>query len=143
MSIKQLSIFVENKPGRMADIARMIADAGIDIRALSLADTSSYGVLRLIVDRPEAAEKALRGRGLTLSLTPVLAVRMDDRPGGFARVLEALAEGDVNVEYLYAFICRQAGHAAVILRVEDPERAAKLLTGQGVSLLGQDEIFSE
>lgn len=143
MTIKQLSIFVENKPGRMAEIAGMIAEAGIDIRALSLADTSSFGVLRLIVDRPKEAEAALKDKGLTLSLTDVLAVRMDDRPGGFARVLDALAAGNVNVEYLYAFICRQAGHAAVIIRVEDPEKAAALLIEQGVSMLEQDQVFAE
>ena len=143
MTIKQLSIFVENKPGRMAEIAGMIAEAGIDIRALSLADTSSFGVLRLIVDRPETAEQALAQRGLTLSLTDVLAVRMDDRPGGFARVLAALAAGNVNVEYMYAFICRQAGHAAVILRVEDPEHAAALLRAEGVGMLSQSEVFAE
>lgn len=140
--IQQLTIFVENKAGRMAEIAQMIADANVDIRALSLADTTSYGILRLIVDKPEAAELALRQKGLTLTLTEVLAVQMDDQPGGFAHVLNVLAKGNCNIEYMYAFIDRQKGRAAVILRAEDNARAEAILTSNGVSLLSQQAVFT-
>lgn len=141
MTIQQLSIFVENKPGRMAEIARMIADEGIDIRALSLADTDSYGILRLIVDHPEAARKALQDRGLTLSLTDVLAVQMADHPGGFAEVLDVLSRGDINIEYMYAFIGQKSGSAVVILRVNDNAEAARLLSAGGIGLLTQQDLL--
>lgn len=141
MTIEQLSIFVENKAGRMAEIAAILAEADIDIRALSLADTSSYGILRLIVDKPAAAAAALREHGLSFSINQVLAVRMADRPGGFAGVLRVLAEGAVNVEYLYAFLGRDAGSAIVILRVEDNAQAASLLRAGGIGTLSADEVF--
>ena len=102
MFIKQLSIFMENKAGRMAEISRILADGGVNIRALSVADTTGFGILRLIVDDPEKAERVCRAAGLTTALTDAIAISMDDRPGGFADVMETVAEAKISVEYMYA-----------------------------------------
>lgn len=141
MTVKQLSIFVENRSGRMAEITRKIADAGIDIRALSIADTTDFGILRLIVDRPEAAEAALRGKGLTVSLTDVIAVQIVDKPGGFADAIQVLTQADIDVEYMYAFVCRREGMACIILRVENNDKAIEVFQKNGIGMLTQKEIF--
>ena len=104
MIIKQISIFVENKAGRLAEITEAIAAAGIDIRALSIADTTDFGILRLIVDKPEAAALALKEAGLTVSITNVIAVGIDDTPGAFSVPMRVLADAGIDVEYMYAFI---------------------------------------
>lgn len=141
MTVKQLSIFVENRSGRMAEITRKIAEAGVDIRALSIADTADFGILRLIVDRPEQAEKALREKGLTVSLTEVIAVQIADRPGGFAEAVQVLTDAGVNVEYMYAFVCRREGQACVIVRVDDSACAVDALSSKGIGMLTQKEIY--
>lgn len=142
MFIKQLSIFVENKSGRLAEITAIIAQAGIDIRALSIADTTNFGILRLIVDKPDAAEKALKDAGLTVSLTNVIAIGIPDVPGGFAAAMKALADADIDVEYMYAFISRDQGRACVILRVGDNEGALGALKGGNIELLEESAIYS-
>ena len=142
MVIKQLSIFVENKAGRLAEITATIAAAGIDIRALSIADTTNFGILRLIVDKPDVAEKALREAGLTVSLTNVIAVGIPDRPGGFAVAMKALADEKVDIEYMYAFISRDEGRACVILRVGDNDAAIAALQKSGVEILTPEKIYS-
>lgn len=142
MTVKQLSIFVENKSGRMAEITEKIAEAGIDIRALSIADTTDFGILRLIVDKPEEALEALKGKGLTVSLTDVIAVQIDDKPGGFAKAVRILSDAGMDVEYMYAFICRQHGKACVIVRVSDNDKAVVTLEAGGIGMLSQEEIYS-
>ncbi len=142
MVIKQLSIFVENKAGRLAEITATIAAAGIDIRALSIADTTNFGILRLIVDKPDVAEKALREAGLTVSLTNVIAVGIPDQPGGFAVAMKALADENVDIEYMYAFISRDEGRACVILRVGDNDAAIAALQKNGVEILTPEKIYS-
>lgn len=142
MFIKQLSIFVENKSGRLAEITAILAQAGIDIRALSIADTTNFGILRLIVDRPAAAEQALKAAGLTVSLTNVIAIGIPDVPGGFAAAMKALADAGIDVEYMYAFISRDQGRACVILRVGDNEAALEALRGSGIELLEESAIYS-
>ncbi len=142
MVIKQLSIFVENKAGRLAEITATIAAAGIDIRALSIADTTNFGILRLIVDKPDVAEKALREAGLTVSLTNVIAVGIPDQPGGFAVAMKALADENVDIEYMYAFISRDEGRACVILRVGDNDAAIAALQKSGVEILTPEKIYS-
>ena len=142
MFIKQLSIFVENKSGRLAEITAIIAEAGIDIRALSIADTTNFGILRLIVDKPDAAEKALKAAGLTVSLTNVIAIGIPDVPGGFAGAMKALADAGIDVEYMYAFISRDHGRACVILRVGDNEAALEVLRGSGIELLEESAIYT-
>ena len=142
MVIKQLSIFVENKAGRLAEITATIAAAGIDIRALSIADTTNFGILRLIVDKPDVAEKALREAGLTVSLTNVIAVGIPDQPGGFAVAMKALADENVDIEYMYAFMSRDEGRACVILRVGDNDAAIAALQKNGVEILTPEKIYS-
>ncbi len=140
MTIKQLSVFVENKQGRLSEITGILQGAGVDIRALSLADTTDFGILRLIVDKEDVAEPALRGAGLTVSLTPVIAAGIADRPGGLAEAMALLRDGGISVEYMYAFISRRKEMAYVILRVDDNGKAAELLQKAAFPLLTEEEI---
>ena len=141
MIIKQISIFVENKAGRLAEITETIANAGIDIRALSIADTTDFGILRLIVDKPEAAALTLKEAGLTVSITNVIAVGIDDTPGAFSVPMRILADAGIDVEYMYAFISRDTQKAYVILRVADNDVAAKALLDNGVTLLDENGFY--
>ncbi len=140
MIIKQLSIFVENKRGRLAEITKAIAAAGVDIRALSIADTTDFGILRLIVNKPDAAAAALKEKGITVSVTNVIAVGIDDKPGAFAVPMQILADNEIDVEYMYAFITRKSEKAYVILRVADNDAAAKVLADRGVEILTEEEF---
>ncbi len=141
MYIKQLSVFVENKDGRLAEITTIIANAGIDIRALSIADTTDFGILRLVVDKPYEAEKILKNAGLTVSLTDVIAIGIPDRPGGFAETITAVANQAVAVEYMYAFISREQDRAYLIMRVADNETAIAALKAQGCDLLDGESVY--
>ena len=138
MIIKQLSIFVENKQGRLAYITDIISKAGANIRALSIADTTDFGILRLIVDKPDAAAEELKNAGITVSVTNVIAIGIDDVPGAFSTPMKILADADIDVEYMYAFITRKSEKAYVILRVADNDAAAKVLLSQGVELLSEE-----
>lgn len=135
MFIKQLSVFIENKDGRLAEITAIIANAGIDIRAISISDTTDFGILRLIVDKPEFAEKALKEAGLTVSLSNVIAVGIPDKKGGIAETLAAIADKDVSVEYMYEYIVPNSDHAYFIIRVADNEKAVAALQSHGCELL--------
>ncbi|MBR5286590.1 MAG: ACT domain-containing protein [Clostridia bacterium] len=141
MYIKQLSVFVENKDGRLAEITTIIANAGIDIRALSIADTTDFGILRLVVDKPYEAEDILKAAGLTVSLTDVIAIGIPDRPGGFAETITAVANKAVAVEYMYAFISREQDRAYLIMRVADNETAIAALRAQGCDLLDGESVY--
>ena len=140
MQIKQLSVFVENKSGRLAEITETLAKANVDIRAISIADTSDFGILRLIVDRPEAAVEALRQENMTVSLTTVIAIGITDKPGDFAKAMRVLADANVGIEYMYAFISRDQNKAYVLLRVDDNERAVECLQSSGIEILTAEEI---
>ncbi len=140
MIIKQISIFVENKKGRLAEITKIISDAQVDIRALSIADTTDFGILRLIVNEPDKAAEALKAQGITVSITNVIAVGINDTPGAFSVPMQILAEADIDVEYLYAFITRKSEKAYVILRVADNDAAAKVLADKGVEILTEEEF---
>ncbi len=141
MIIKQISIFVENKAGRLAEITEVIANANVDIRALSIADTTDFGILRLIVDKPEEAALTLKEAGLTVSITNVIAVGIDDTPGAFSVPMRILADAGIDVEYMYAFISRDTQKAYVILRVADNDVAAKALIEKGVTLLDENGFY--
>ena len=141
MFIKQLSLFIENKSGRLAEITSTLASAKIDIRAVSIADTTNFGIFRLIVDKPDQAEQLLRTAGYTVALTNVIAIGMPDIPGGFAAAMKALSDAQISVEYMYAFNSRQDGRASVILRVENNEDAIKALQNGGIEILGEDAIY--
>ncbi len=142
MYIKQLSIFVENKHGRLAEITSIIANAGIDIRAISISDTTEFGILRLLVDKPEYAEKALKEAGLTVSLSNVIVVGIPDKKGGIAETLSAIADKDVAVEYMYEYAASNADHAYFVIRVADNEKAVAALLAQGCELLDNEKLAS-
>lgn len=137
MNIKQLSIFVENKKGRLAEITEIISRAGANIRALSIADTTDFGILRIIVDTPDAAAAALKEAGITVSVTNVIAIGIDDTPGAFSRPMRFLSDAGIDVEYMYAFITRKSEKAYVILRVADNNAATKVLIENKVELLDE------
>ena len=139
MAITQLSVFLENRPGQLAAAVRTISEAGVNIRALSLADTKDFGLLRLIVDDIPKAKQVLSERSIVLE-TPVIAARMDDVSGALDHILQLLETTQINVEYMYAFTGAAAGSAYVVLRVDDAEAAEKALKQGGVSLLSDGEI---
>ena len=139
MAITQLSVFLENRPGQLAAAVRCISDAGINIRALSLADTKDFGLLRLIVDDIPKAKAVLSERSIVLE-TPVIAARMDDVSGALDRILRLLETTQINVEYMYAFTGAAAGSAYVVLRVDDAEAAEQALASGGVALLNDTEM---
>ena len=140
MQIQQLSVFIENKPGRLADITEVLAGADVDIRAISVADTSDFGILRVIVDKPKEAVLALREHGMTVSLTSVLAVGIADETGSFSKVIRVLANSGVDVEYIYAFVSRDKGKAYVIIRTDKSARAVEALTQHGIELLTAEAL---
>ena len=127
MYIKQLSVFVENKLGRASAILDILAKNNINIRALSIAEASEFGILRMIVDDSEKAKELLRESGIVVKTNNVLAAPIDDTPGGLLKLLDSLKDNGVNVEYLYAFVAREGDHAQVVLRVDDTDKAEKVL----------------
>lgn len=131
MLAKQISVFVENAKGRLAQITQILADNNVNIHALSIADTTSFGILRIIVEEPEKTEKVLKDEGLTVSVTDVLSLQIDDKPGGLAAALNVLAENDIDVDYAYAFISKATNKANVVIRVEKDMEAEKLLKKAG------------
>ena len=139
MAITQLSVFLENRPGQLAAAVRTISEAGVNIRALSLADTKDFGLLRLIVDDVPKAKDVLSERSIVLE-TPVIAARMDDEAGALNHILQLLETTKINVEYMYAFTGAAAGRAYVVLRVDDAETAERVLRAGGVSLLTDGEM---
>ena len=140
MQVQQISIFLENRVGRLQEVTQVLAHNDINIRALSLADTSDFGILRLIVNKPDEAVRILRENGFTVRENEVIAVEVDDRPGGLARILELFTGAGISVEYMYAFVERKTDHAVMIFRVESVPRAIKTLQDAGVSLLSNEEV---
>jgi hypothetical protein len=136
----QISVFLENKSGRLAEVTRTLADAGVNIRALSLAETIDYGVLRLLVDKPEEARKALTDGGFTVTETEVIAVEMPDRPGGLAHIVDIVARRSLNIEYLYAFVGRRGDNAIVIFRIDDVQAAISALQAAGQRILSAADL---
>ena len=135
MQIKQISVFLENSAGRLGEVTKTLADAGINIRAISIADTADFGILRLIVDKSDAAILALSEAGFTTRLTDVVAVEIGDTPGSLARVMELFQSARVNIEYLYASLEGKVGKAVVIFKLENFERGLKLVTDNGLSVV--------
>jgi hypothetical protein len=142
MKVEQISIFIENKSGRLAEVTHVLGTAGVNIRALSLADTSDFGILRLIVDKTDQAKSVLKTNGFTVNKTEVVAVEVPDRPLGLYGILEVLDRGKVNVEYMYAFVERCGGNAVIIFRFDNPEEAIKVLTANGVGVLEGERVYS-
>ncbi|HEY3397016.1 MAG TPA: amino acid-binding protein [Armatimonadota bacterium] len=141
---KQVSVFLENKSGRLQDVCRELGQAGISIRALCIADTSDFGILRLIVNDPHGALQVLTADGFSVGETNVLAVQVPDRPGGLGSVLAHLPETDVNVEYMYAFFTRCEDQAVVVFRVGDDQisRVVESLEAGGVVIMKAEDVYA-
>ncbi|HJD97636.1 ACT domain-containing protein [Mailhella massiliensis] len=140
MTVEQISVFVENRSGQLGDVTRVLEEAEVNIRALSLSDTADFGVLRLMADDTQKARDALVKAGFTVGSTPVVAVEVADRPGGLGHVLGVLSEQGINVEYLYAYTQRESTRATIIFRFDRTDEAVKALLDRGFRVLGPDEI---
>ena len=140
MVVKQLSVFIENKSGRLVQITEILGKNQIDIRAVSIADTTSFGILRLIVDDPDRAKIVLREAGFTVSITEVIAIAIEDKPGGLSKALRVLSNAQISVEYMYAFLSREDKTAYVIFRVEDNDEAVQALRKEGIVCLSSEDI---
>jgi hypothetical protein len=140
MTVKQVSVFLENKRGRLAEVTAILNTERINIRALALADTADFGVLRLIVSDVEPCLRALRGRGFIAQATDVIAVEIPDRPGGLHGILSQLDGSAINVEYMYAFVERMGSNAVVIFKIDDPLKAAEVLRKAGVTILTEQAL---
>lgn len=141
MKVEQISIFIENKSGRLAEVTRILGDAGVNIRALSLADTSDFGILRLIVNDREKAKGVLKEKGFTVSKTEVVAVEVPDQPGGLAGILQVLDKETINVEYMYAFVERCGSNAVIIFRFDETDKAINTLAANGFNMLEGDKLY--
>lgn len=137
--IKQISLFAENKPGRLANIAENFRKAGINIRAFTIAEAGDFGIIRMVVDKPDAAHEVLHDAGFTVSETNVMGVEMQDIPGGLGKIADVLGEKNINIDYAYAFVTKTE-KALLILRVSDIEDAIRILQGTGVKLIGMADI---
>ena len=142
MPIKQVSVFLENKTGRLWKALNILKSNDIDIRALSIADTSQFGILRMIVSNPKNAKEALESENFAVSLADVLAIEVEDQPGGLEAALNILNSNNINVEYIYAFVEKKTQKALVVLSTEENERTLKILQDNGFSLIGQDEAYT-
>jgi len=140
MALQQISVFLENKKGRLAEVAGLLAREGINIRALSLADTTDFGVLRLMVNDPDKCLQILRGGSFVAQQTEVIAVEVQDKPGGLAMVLDVFDQHGINIEYMYAFVEKRTAAAIVVFRIDDPARATGILGKAGVSVLSAEDI---
>ena len=140
MRINQLSIFVENKTGRLHSIVDVLRKENINIRALSISDTTDFGIMRLIVSNPQTAKDALAEVGIISKITEVIAVKIDDKTGGLAYVLDKLSESGVAIEYMYAFLGREQGRALMVLKSDDDAAAERALTAMGVELADETEL---
>jgi len=141
MKIKQISVFLENRKGRLYEVLKVLKEANINIRALSIADTSEFGILRMIVNDPETAKKVLEEKGFTTKLTNVVAIGVKDRPGGLADVLFHLYKADLNIEYVYAFVKKAGEEAIVVMRTSNLEKTISVLTEKGVKIFKFEELL--
>lgn len=141
MKIKQLSLFIENKPGALSSPCRILAEAGINIVTLCLADTQDFGILRLIVEKWQEAKDMLESKQFVVKVTDVVAVEVDDAPGGLAKILSALEEASLNVEYMYAFTCGKNGKAILVFCFEKTDEAIKFLAAKKINVLAPAHVF--
>ena len=140
MTVQQISIFMENKPGIFRQIARLLGEHDINMRAMSVAETTDFGILRIIVDHPAETAAVLKDAGYIYNITPVLAVAVDDRPGSLTKILTVLEDAAISLEYMYAFITRRENGAYLVFRVDEPDRTAAILQGECITLISQKEI---
>jgi len=140
MNVEQISIFLENKSGRLAEVTSVLSEAGINIRALYLADTADFGILRLIVNDTEKARQVLKEKGFTVEKTKVIAIEVPDRPGGLSSILSTIKREGINVEYMYAFVEKSGENAIVIFRFDEIEKSVDILRQAGVRILEGEEL---
>ena len=141
MKIEQIAIFMENKPGHLRTICRTLADAGVNIRTLSLADTEQYGILRLLTDNTVKAREALSAAGFVVNVTEVLAVEVDDQPGGLLRILDIIGEAGINIEYMYAFTFHSGENAVMVFRFDSPDKAIVTLQDKNIKVIPSIDIL--
>lgn len=142
MQVEQISVFLENRAGRLAEVSAILAEAGVNIRALSLADTSDFGVLRLIVNNNEKAMETLKNAGFTVGKTNVLAVEVEDRPGGLHKILDVLYKSKINVEYMYAFVQQSGNNAVMIFRFDQTEKAMNVLAENNIKTIDGKTLYT-
>ncbi len=140
--VEQISVFLENKAGRLAEVTRILSEAQINIRALSLADTSDFGILRLIVNNNEKAKSELKAHGFTVGKTDVVAVEVSDQPGGLHHILRILQKANVNVEYMYAFVQQSGEDAVLIFRFDNLDEALRVLKENGVKIIKGEKLYA-
>jgi hypothetical protein len=143
MKINQLSVFLENKTGRLSEPCRILAEAGINILTMSLADTQQFGILRLIVKDWKKAKAALEKAGCVTNITEVIAVEVEDRPGGLVSLLQKIEQTHINVEYIYTFTFRRKGKATIVFRFENPDEAIEMLKSKGVNIIESIELYTQ
>lgn len=140
MFVKQISVFIENRRGRLADFTQVLGENGVDLIALSVADTTDFGILRAIVTDTDSAVEILKSAGYTISITDVLAVAVPDKPGGLAKVIRYLSDESISIEYMYSFVRNVDGKAVVIFRVDKLAATYEILKAKGVTLLDQSQV---
>lgn len=141
MKLKQLSLFLENKPGHIRSTCRTLADAGINIETMSLADTEQFGILRLLLKEWERAKEVFEAKGVVVAVTEVVSVMVDDKPGGLADVLDIIDEAGLNIEYMYGFSGMGDNKAGIVFRFDNPDLAIKHFEEKGVKIVGNKELF--
>ena len=142
MNVQQVAVFLENKSGRLADISHCLAENMVNIRALSLADTADFGILRLVADDTEKAQKVLKENGFTVGITEVIAVAAEDKPGGLDKILQVISKADLNVEYMYAFTQISGKSGMLLFRFEKPDEAISALKEANIKILSGEEVHS-
>ncbi len=140
MLINQISVFMENRPGRLAEITQVLAENDIDMRAINIADTTDFGILRMIVNDPAKAERVLRENNMTASVTDVIAVSIDDTVGAFGRVISLLKEDQISIEYIYSFIGEKSSKAVIVVKTNDNDLSVELLTKNGIKVLSAADL---
>ncbi|MBU0481292.1 MAG: amino acid-binding protein [Proteobacteria bacterium] len=142
MQVQQVAVFLENKSGRLAEISHCLAEGGVNIRALSLADTADFGILRLVADNTDKARTILKENGFTVGVTEVVAVAAEDRPGGLDKILQVVSKASLNVEYMYAFTQKSGESGLLLFRFDNQEQAIAAFTGAGIRILSGEEVHS-
>lgn len=140
MTVQQISVFLENRPGEMAAFTKLLQKNQIDLRALSLAETENFGIVRVITDDPLTTAQVLKEEGYICSLTPVVAVAIEDKPGALVDLLDAVGEAGINLEYTYAFLAKRENSACIAFRVADSDEASRLLAEKGIRTLSQEDL---
>ncbi len=142
MKVTQISVFLENRKGRLAEVTSMLGEGGVNIRALTIAETDEFGVLRIVVDAPEKALEMMRAHRFVATVTDIVAVEVDDKPGGLAAVLGAVNDAGLNIEYMYGFVEKKTDRALMVFRFDEPDRALEVLGKKGLHVVGQSDIGS-